>query len=273
MIVKKRVEGAGLIKMVTNEAEAQKLDILRSTTRRSFRIVSRNEELVFVLLQGAFAVKTTSRMHESPFRRNVFEDNPFAVYVGPGNEIDVCLEANTEVAVFRSATEEAKGSEPIPIAENEIRTYSVGVWNYRRTVREIIGEEGPSINLIVAETLNPPGNWSGWPPHKHDESEPFVEVPLEEIYLFKIDPAKYGFAVQLNYRYDGAEEAAIIRSDDVTVIHSGYHPIVAAPGCLVYYLWSLAGAQKAMKARIDPNFVWQYREQMLLYEVLGGYRR
>jgi len=272
MILKRHVEGTGFIKVVANEAAAQKLDVLRSTTRQSFRIVARDEELVFVLLQGAFAAKTTSGIHESPFRRNVFEDAPFALYVGPGGEVEVSLESNTQVALFRSTVKKTikKLPESLPISPNEIRTYSVGVWNYRRTIREIIGEKGPSLNIIVAETLNPPGNWSGWPPHKHDEEEEFIEVPLEEVYLFKVDPAKYGFAVQLNYRYDGTDEAVIVRDDDVTVIKNGYHPIVAAPGCLVYYLWALAGPRKVMRARKDPNFAWQFREQILLREVLDN---
>ena len=35
--------------------------------------------------------------------------------------------------------------------------------------------------LIAVEVVTPGGNWSSYPPHKHDEHRPGVEAELEEI--------------------------------------------------------------------------------------------
>ena len=74
-----------------------------------------------------------------------------------------------------------------------------------------------------------PGNWSSYPPHRHDRHNPPEEVDLEEVYLFKTNPAG-GFGVQIRYELDGdrAEEAFLVRDDDIAVIRSGFHPVVAA---------------------------------------------
>ena len=40
--------------------------------------------------------------------------------------------------------------------------------------------------LIAVEVLTPAGNWSSYPPHKHDEDRPGEESVLEEIYYFEV---------------------------------------------------------------------------------------
>jgi 5-deoxy-glucuronate isomerase len=126
--------------------------------------------------------------------------------------------------------------------------------NWQRDVRPIIAPKSPvSQRLIVGETLNPPGNWSGIPPHKHDEVSD-TENLLEEFYLFKTKPSD-GYAVQLVYR-NGGGQGYIVGNDDVMVFPSSYHPTVAAPGTTAYYLWALSGKSKAYDVTIDPRFNW-----------------
>ena len=41
-----------------------------------------------------------------------------------------------------------------------------------------------------ARSSRPAGNWSSYPPHKHDEERDGVETELEEIYYFEVRPSR-----------------------------------------------------------------------------------
>jgi 5-deoxy-glucuronate isomerase len=140
--------------------------------------------------------------------------------------------------------------------------------NWRRDVRLVIPPGSPmSQRLIVGETLNPPGNWSGIPPHKHDVVND-VENFLEEFYLFKTKPAD-SYGLQLMYKGEEGQ-GHIIGDDDVTVMLQGYHPTVASPGTTICYLWVLSGEDKAYNISIDPRFAWvSTAEAVLKEEKLG----
>ena len=107
---------------------------------------------------------------------------------------------------------------------------------------------------MLGETINPPGNWSSYPPHKHDRHAPPEEVALEEVYYYRFKP-EGGFGVQLIYD-DHDERAQVVRDGDVVAIPSGYHPVVAAPGYSLYYLWVMAGEGRELAPFFDPRHVW-----------------
>ena len=112
--------------------------------------------------------------------------------------------------------------------------------------------------LIACEVLTPGGNWSSYPPHKHDE-ERDGELPLEEIYYFEV--AGGGMAYQRVY---GTPDRPIdvlteVRSGDVVLIPHGWHgPSMAAPGYDLYYLNVMAGpaAKRAWLISDDPAHAW-----------------
>ena len=109
--------------------------------------------------------------------------------------------------------------------------------------------------LIAVEVLTPSGNWSSYPPHKHDEDRP-GECVLEEIYYFEIsDPG--GLAYQRVY--GAVDVLAEVRTGDVVLIPAGWHgPSMAAPGYHLYYLNVMAGpgAQRAWLISDDPAHAW-----------------
>jgi 5-deoxy-glucuronate isomerase len=114
--------------------------------------------------------------------------------------------------------------------------------------------------LIVVEVLTPGGNWSSYPPHKHDE-EREGEVALEEIYYFEV-AGEAGFGLQRAYS-SGPDRVidvcAEVRSGDIVCLPHGYHgPSVAAPGHDLYYLNVMAGAgpERAWRACDDPAHAW-----------------
>jgi 5-deoxy-glucuronate isomerase len=111
--------------------------------------------------------------------------------------------------------------------------------------------------LMCVEVLTPDGNWSSYPPHRHDDS-PECPVSNEEIYYFAVE--RGGFGLHRTYTPDGSiDEQAVVRDGDVFVIPRGYHgPTVAAPGYPLYYLNVLAGpgATRSMAFCDDPAHAW-----------------
>ena len=138
-----------------------------------------------------------------------------------------------------------------PTAQN-VRTAGTGNWS--RNIRTILGPADDAGRLVLGETINPPGNWSSYPPHKHDRHAPPEEVALEEVYYYRFKP-EGGFGVQLIYD-DHDERAQIVRDGDVVAIPSGYHPVVAAPGYSLYYLWVMAGEGRELAPFFDPRHAW-----------------
>jgi 5-deoxy-glucuronate isomerase len=112
--------------------------------------------------------------------------------------------------------------------------------------------------LTAVEVLTPAGNWSSYPPHKHDEARP-GEAVLEEIYYFRIR-GRDGFGLHRTYTQDGAiDETVTVRDGDVFLVPRGYHgPCVAAPDHDMYYLNVLAGpgAERSLAFRDDPRHAW-----------------
>ena len=114
--------------------------------------------------------------------------------------------------------------------------------------------------LLVCEVLTPGGNWSSYPPHKHDEVRPGVESELEEIYHFQV-AGENGFGYQRVY---GTPERPIdvlaeVRSGDSVLIPHGWHgPSIAAPGYDLYYLNVMAGPgqDRAWLICDDPAHGW-----------------
>ncbi|WP_322748584.1 MULTISPECIES: 5-deoxy-glucuronate isomerase [unclassified Frankia] len=119
--------------------------------------------------------------------------------------------------------------------------------------------------LIACEVLTPAGNWSSYPPHKHDEQRP-GETELEEIYYFEVaaGPAGPGAGYQRVYGTPRrpADLLAEVRSGDVVIIPHGWHgPAMAAPGYDLYYLNVMAGPgpERAWLICDDPAHAWVRR--------------
>lgn len=133
--------------------------------------------------------------------------------------------------------------------------------------RQVVNFATPEVfeadNLIAVEVLTPAGNWSSFPPHKHDEDRPGEETPLEEIYYFVVGdgPAGPGIAYQRVYGTDERpiDVLAEVRSGDAVLIPHGWHgPSMAVPGYDLYYLNVMAGpgAERAWRICDDPAHTW-----------------
>jgi 5-deoxy-glucuronate isomerase len=185
----------------------------------------------------------------------VFEGPGEAVYVPPDVELVLEAASPATVAVASAPLDGRRSGKARVIRTGDQRVVGAGRGNWSRTIRTVLGSGDDAGRLIVGETINPPGNWSSYPPHKHDRQAPPEEVALEEVYFYRLRP-EGGFAVQLLYGGAEKERALVVRDGDVVSIPFGYHPVVAAPGYELYYLWVMAGEGRELAPFFDPQHAW-----------------
>lgn len=192
-------------------------------------------------------------------RADVFAGPPEMVYVPPNSRLEVAAESEPlDVGVF-SAPSAADVPPSLRSGANVVAN-TVGRDNWRRTVYSALAEDVPAERLLAGETLNPSGNWSSYPPHKHDKRNPPTEAVLEEIYFFRVKPSQ-GFGFIWTYtpddEPDGFSNVFVVEDGDTVLLPKGYHPVVAAPGYELHYTWVLAGEERRYGAwSDDPRHAW-----------------
>ena len=114
-------------------------------------------------------------------------------------------------------------------------------------------------SLLVTEVFTPQGNWSSYPPHRHDEDDFPRMTYLEESYYHRTNPAT-GYALQRVYTEDGSlDQTMAARDHDVVLVPKGHHPVGAPYGYELYYLNVMAGPRRAWRFQNDPDHDWIYR--------------
>jgi 5-deoxy-glucuronate isomerase len=183
-------------------------------------------------------------------RTDVFAAYPHAVYLPPRTRVRVRAEQTTELADCRTRSRKRLPARVIAPADcgYEIR----GGGNATRQIIDIIPPSFPADRLMICEVLTPGGNWSSYPPHKHDVDNPPLEARLEEIYYYRFaDRDGYGFQRLYSARRDRTMK---VTHGDIVLVHDGYHPFVTAYGYNAYYLNVLAGSRRSMAASDDPRY-------------------
>jgi 5-deoxy-glucuronate isomerase len=188
-------------------------------------------------------------------RTSVFDGAPDAVYVPPHERLRVEATGECEIALcWAPAT---RGAEPAVIRAADIKPFERGSGRTARTIHNILMEDRAAESLLVTEVLTPAGNWSSYPPHKHDTDDLPREAYLEETYYHRLARPD-GFAVQLVYTDDRSlDEAIQVRDGDVVLVPRGYHPVAAGPGYDLYYLNVMAGPKRRWVVTTDPDHRWQ----------------
>jgi 5-deoxy-glucuronate isomerase len=233
------------------------LRMIRLERAQQYVLSQPDEDLALVMLGGRAAVAADGQRWGSlGGRANVFGGMPHTLYL-PSGAKRVEIEAITdhcEVGVCGARTQRrfpAAVIEPSAV-EVEIR----GGENATRQINHILKPDFAADRLLVVEVYTPSGNWSSYPPHKHDVHNPPGEVDLDEIYYYKISRPE-GYAIQRVYTRDGRRNETItVRDNEVILIPEGYHPVVAAHGYDCYYLNVLAGSARSMAASDDPDYAW-----------------
>jgi 5-deoxy-glucuronate isomerase len=215
----------------------------------SFAAGTDEDEIALVVLGGGCRVTAEGESWELGGRASVFAGMPWALYLPRDTRYTV--EGDAEIAVCAARCELRR--EPLLVRPEDVEVEVRGAGNATRQINHIIKPEFPAERLLVVEVFTPSGNWSSYPPHKHDEDRAPDEVVLEETYYYRTD----GFAVQRLYspRHD-LDLTCTVHDGDLVLVPFGYHTTAAAHGYDLYYLNALAGDQRSMAAADDPALHW-----------------
>jgi 5-deoxy-glucuronate isomerase len=236
-------------------------------------------EYVVVPLAGAASVACTDpdgTEHEADLagRASVFAGPTDVAYVPAGSELTVTSRAEgSRIAVCAARVRGDRAATAFRhVAADEVPVELRGAGSCSREVRNFgIPQTLDADSIIACEVVTPAGNWSSYPPHKHDEERDGVETELEEIYYFEtqVEAGGAGSAraprdpVGYQRVYGTAERPievfAEVRTGDVVLVPHGWHgPSMAAPGYDLYYLNVMAGPgpQRAWLICDDPNHGW-----------------
>ncbi|MDP4332402.1 5-deoxy-glucuronate isomerase [Curtobacterium sp. A7_M15] len=225
------------------------------------RLPSDAVERIVVPLAGSFTVAYDGTTQALDGRASVFEGPTDVLYLGSGTAATIT--GSGRVAVAEAPTETVEPTTYIARQDVPVELRGAG-----RSSRQVHNFGTPAAldaaKFIVCEVITPAGNWSSYPPHKHDTNVPGEESNLEEIYYYEaavardvvsrgipvpaeVDP----FALHRTYASDEREidEFREVRTGDIALVPHGWHgPAVAAPGYDMYYLNVMAGP--------DPERVW-----------------
>jgi len=219
-----------------------------------FRTRTEKEEAAFVLLGGTCAADWGRGSTKIGKRKNVFDGFPYVLYLPAGHSATFTAETMCEIAECRVPSE--RRGEAKLVTPKDVDSSIRGGGNVSRQIVDAITPAFPADKLMVIEVYTPGGNWSSYPPHKHDVHNPPAEVDLDEIYYYRIRQPE-GFAFQHLYATDKSSEKTVkTRDGDAVLVRSGYHPVVAGPGYDVYYLNFLAGSSRALAVTEDAQHVW-----------------
>ena len=230
--------------------ESVKLD-----ARGSYEGETRGRELAIVVLGGRCSVESSKGAWLNfGARAHVFDGRPYTLYLPLHTRFHVHTETGCDLALCYSKAEEEHDARLV--APEEVRVEIRGGGNATRQIHHMIQPEFAAHRLLVVEVYTPAGNWSSYPPHKHDVHNPPHEVDLEEIYYYRIRRPE-GYAIQKVYTSDRRiDETLTVRDGELVLVPEGYHPVVAAHGYDVYYLNALAGSARSMAASDDPDYAW-----------------
>jgi 5-deoxy-glucuronate isomerase len=207
------------------------------------------QEAAIVLLEGEVEFDG-----EPAKRISVFDQRASAVYLPPDSDITVDAISDVEIAIVSTLGYELTSTDDATIVQpDDIVVQARGKPGWQRDVHDVIADAVPARRLLVGETFNEPGQWSSFPPHKHDGSD--GEPALEEVYYYRFDRPE-GFGFQGLYEADGQAEAVFLKHGSIVGIPRGYHPVCAAPGYRLYYLWALVGDPRQLAMHEDPVHRW-----------------
>ncbi len=231
-------------------------EVYQLSPRGRIECSTAGRELCVVILSGRADVKCGGHMwRDVGSRESIFAGPPDAVYIPPGNGL--VIEARTECELAMCWAPAKRGVAPARLGAADVRPFKRGSGRTERTIHNILMEDRPAESLLVTEVFTPGGNWSSYPPHKHDTEDIPRETYLEETYYHRTARPD-GFAVQLVYTDDRSlDEAIQVRDGDVVLVPRGYHPVAAAPGYDLYYLNVMAGPVRRWLVTTDPAHRWQ----------------
>jgi 5-deoxy-glucuronate isomerase len=222
-----------------------------------------DKEVCVVILSGK--ARVTASGFDSGIigeRASVFDGLPWSIYLPPHSAAIIEAASDCELALC-SAPASGKFKARV-IKPDDVGTLTRGTGSNARHVRNVLPEDAEAESVLVVEVITPGGNWSSYPPHKHDRDALPDESYLEETYYHRLKPAQ-GFALQRIYTDDRSLDETLAVSDgDVVLVPKGYHPVGAPHGYDLYYLNVMAGPKRVWRFHNDPAHEWLMKQAAAL---------
>jgi 5-deoxy-glucuronate isomerase len=231
--------------------------VLRDGASRSGQTGER--EVLLVLFGGRCDVKAGHLTFENVGKRTTpFAGKPHAVYLPATTTYTITARGNLDAGLC-SAPSDLR-AEPYVITPEQVTANQMGAASFSRELRNILTisdqPELPARRLIIGETFVPSGNWSTYPPHKHEVDNLPHEAFHEELYYFRVDQPG-GFGLARHYSPErGYETTYTVQDSTILMIPHGFHTTCSAPGYMNYFLWMLAGEHRTQAVALDPNHAW-----------------
>jgi 5-deoxy-glucuronate isomerase len=241
------------------------LRIVRLTAGETRSLSTNDEEFAVLPLAGSATVEVDGHVLELEGRASVFARVTDWAYVPIESDVRITSAAGAELALASARAERRYEPAYVPASDVPIEIRGAG-----QATRQVTNFLAPGAfdavdRLIAVEVLSPDGNWSSYPPHKHDDT-PDSLANNEEIYYFRVGKvgsvatSDEGFALHRTYTADGSiNVTVVVRDGDAFLVPRGYHgPTVAAPGYPLYYLNVMAGPnpERTMAIVDDPPYAW-----------------
>lgn len=242
--------------------------VRRLRAGQSWSFETGEHELALIPLSGTISVAANcGKWHAVGGRTSVFAGLPHALYLPRRSALTVSAVDDCEFAAAWVATDQ--DNPPRLVTPADVAIEIRGGDNATRQINSILPPGFPCQRLVVVEVYTPGGNWSSYPPHKHDlhttdAQGALLEADLEEVYYYKIDRPG-GFAMQRVYTAAESplaqaghpfDVALLVQSDDAVLIPEGYHPVASPAGYTTYYLNILAGSAQSLANSEDPQHAW-----------------
>jgi 5-deoxy-glucuronate isomerase len=228
-------------------------------------VTTGGEEIAVLPLAGSAIVDVEDDRFELEGRSSVFARVSDWAYLPIDTEARLSSDHGAELALASARAEQRFAPAYVPAVDVPIEIRGAG-----QATRQITNFLAPGAfdavdRLICCEVLTPEGNWSSYPPHKHDDT-PGSLANNEEIYYFRVgrsgttETSDEGFAFHRTYTADSSiDETLVVRDGDAFLVPRGYHgPSVSAPGYPLYYLNVMAGPnpERTMAIVDDPAYGW-----------------
>lgn len=215
-----------------------------------------DDEVAVLPLEGSVSVTVGDRSF-GPLggRKRVFDGGPPSFLLAePGVGLEVRAMSDALLVLAHAPGGDIRTTRLIE--PGQVRVEERGHGNTARRIHHLLPPDAEAGRLILVEVFTPGGNWSSYPPHKHDVEDQPRESYLEELYFHRFARPE-GWAFQRVYTKDGSlDEALAPRDGDVVLVPRGYHPVGLPAGYDGYYLNVMAGPTRLWHFTLDPDHAW-----------------
>ncbi len=239
------------------DSYCQKVEIdmlkLAAGDKKAYR--ESGKEYALVILGGKCTVTGEGfEFKDAGKRKNVFDGAATCIYVPANKPFTITACTEVQIAVCKSPSD--KEFKPAVINPEDVVIKNLGKPGWEREAHFILDERVDANMLYIGEAYVKGGQWSSYPPHKHDDDNMPTEAATEEIYYYEFKEPT-GFGIQKVYTMEGdVDETYTVKSGDFVEIPRGYHPYHSAPGYDSYYLWIMAGEDRGFYMTTDEEHKW-----------------